>query len=212
MELERRVEQLEQEVEILKHQIQETLLDIQEKMLNRTHPSLRSAHQPPEEDEEDEALSPNERPTQLSRPKREAPRECQPEQNRPQQPNSVKANKVVSITEYTGSASKNAAMPEFTGVDWEELDRMEAWVLHKLKSMGIAKTRKLIRLHMSKGRMSKEMGTALMQFVSLYDKKQQEPPTEQTQQEEPEEQNLILRLIAGVSNAGMGRSKGRKHG
>lgn len=213
MELERRIEQLEQEVEILKHQIQETLLDIQEKMLNRTHPSLRTAtHEQPEEREPEEETPLNERPTQLHRPKNTPARE--PEQPR-QQPRAAKANKVVSITEYTGAAPKNGAVPEFKDIDWEELDRMEAWVLRKLKAMGIAKTRKLIRLHMTKGRISKDMAAALMQFVALYDKQQQpstgDAPAER-KDEEPGEQNLILRLIAGVSNAGTSITKGRKHG
>jgi len=208
MELERRIEKLEQEVEILKHQIQETLLEIQEKMLNNTYPSLRSSAQTQPEPEEE--LSPSERPTQLHRPESKSQQREQRHTQNPQPPK----QKVVSITDYTGTPAKNAPVPETSDIDWEELDRMESWVLHKLKSLGIAKTRKLIRLHMSKGRMSKEMGMALTQFVSLYDKQQREPaPTgakqEEPAQEEPGEQNLILRLIAGVSNAG---TKGRKHG
>jgi len=111
MELERRIEQLEQEVEILKHQIQETLLDIQEKMLNRTHPALRSASQEPQE-EDDEFLSPNERPTQISRPKGLSQPELEQTQSQPtsQPPLPAKPkNKVVSITEFTGNGSLGAA-------------------------------------------------------------------------------------------------------
>ncbi|MCA9912766.1 MAG: hypothetical protein KC496_05440, partial [Anaerolineae bacterium] len=165
--------------------------------------------------EPDDFISPNERPTQLSRPK--GLPQPEPEQSHPQ-PAPKPKNKVVSISEFTGKPSNTPPVPEVSGIDWEELDRMEAWVLRKLKSMGIARTRKLIRLHVTKGRLSKDMAAALMQFVALYDQQMekrqqdQQSPTQAEDNQDEGEQNLILRLIAGVSSTGTNRNKGRKHG
>lgn len=210
MDLERKVQHLEQEVEILKQQVQETPLGIQEQLLMRSHPGLRSDDTPPSD----------ERPTQPYRPPLEERLPKQPSQPSPPAPQAPpkveqkrpeKRSKVVSLQALTGVAP--APTPQ--GIDWAELDRLEAWALHKMKAMGIARTRKLIRMHMSKGRINEEIAAALLQFVALYENQKQRPAQEQAApspkvaepKSDDKHHNLILRLIAGVSNAGISRKE-----
>ena len=115
--------------------------------------------------------------------------------------------------------------------DWVNRVRLEEWTRAKLEKLGPKNTRKLLRQHVNEGRITAEVAQSLEPVIELYeasgsgkDKKgvkpqrqpeiPQEPDTTVTQNsaEDDSQQNLVLRLIAGINNAGAGVKWNRKHG
>lgn len=157
------------------------------------------------------------------------------------QPVNQHRQKVVSLEAFSGGHRQNGAnalqSDPVENVDWERLESLEQWTLNKIERIGVNKTYKLLKSYLEQGRIDRNTFDALVAVVKLYakpkkkksaqssQKSAQRKPTQQAQPRPrpqskpapPEEEgdgkhNLILRLIAGVSNASVGMSKGKKNG
>lgn len=220
MNLERRVKDLEQEVAILKGQIQETLLEIHDKLLTNQYADLRTAENRP--------THPMIQPPAAQTPKHDtAPRKHD------HAPNS----KVVTLKDFVENATLPDADQDvnqdddldITGaLDWDQLEKSEEWALRVAKRVGFQNTRELIQNMMAEGQITEANGRALLKYLKLYARRvadqrrakreghepeqdelaRQKKSTAQDDEDENVSRNLILRLIAGVGNAGM-RSKKR---
>lgn len=114
---------------------------------------------------------------------------------------------------------------------FETLSRMDAWVCNKIEHLGAQRTRSLIYTYAEQGRFNAPTTKALLQLVDAYEAENPAPssngreqtprpaaaqPTRQPHAEpdpalfdatddgEGEPRSLVLRLIAGVGNAGAG--------
>lgn len=264
MDLEQRVETLEQELQILKNQIQTTLLDIQEQLLTNAYPSLRAEDMMPESTTP--PSSKNGAPiTTLSF---NAPRDefhgGMSEDNQ-----SVPSVRQVSLNDLgpvdetrKPTVPKAGPTPQPTASDnehWQNIEALEEWATDKMKTIGLKRTKKLVKMYAEQGHFSAEEEQTLLQFVSLFEHEQRQnsrakdaapqrkaqaaerparskpatnstspvkqmqtaektrpvrpakpvapPPPETAPEDEifdDSETNLVLKLIAGVQNAGAG--------
>ena len=155
------------------------------------------------------------------------------------QPVNQHRQKVVSLDAFSSGHRQNGAnalQPDpVEDVDWERLEVLERWTLNKIERIGVNKTYKLLKSYLEQGRIDRNTFEALVAVVKLYSKPRNKKPAQPTQKpvqrpsaqhrprprqkptpsEEDEDNgnhNLILRLIAGVSNASVGMSKGKKNG
>lgn len=221
MNLERRVKDLEQEVAILKGQIQETLLEIHDKLLTNQYADLRTADN-----------RPGQRPM-IQPPASQTPKFDQVPRNHEHAPNS----KVVTLKDFVENATLPDADEEgdldsdfASPVDWDQLEKSEEWALRVAKRVGFQNTRELIQNMMADGQITEANGHALLKSLKLYARRVSDQRRAKREGQEPEHvantmqkkstaqddddddenvnRNLILRLIAGVGNAGM-RSKKR---
>lgn len=204
MDLEKRVQVLEKEVHILKGEIQALLLDMQDYLLNQTHPELRGiTPQTQQQYREDDATQPN-------------------------PPNSLRYEAAEADVPATIEVETEPAPPakakDKNG--WIPYHKLEAWTLQKLREQGVPYTRKAVDHHAMQGKFDPEYYDSIMQFIDLYELKLQSqreatvPSKAAVTQssrsklshkaKQPKshsndgESNLILRLIAGVQNAGIG--------
>lgn len=222
MNLERRVKDLEQEVAILKGQIQETLLEIHDKLLTNQYADLRSA---------------DSRPAQLPMiqpPAAQTQKFDQGARKHENAPNS----KVVTLKDFVENATLPDADDDddldsdfASQEDWDQIEKSEEWALRVAKRVGFQGTRELIQNMMADGQITEANGRALLKYLKLYARRVADQRRAKHEGHEPEQdghrtqkkstaqddgdeedenvsRNLILRLIAGVGNAGM-RSKKR---
>lgn len=127
--------------------------------------------------------------------------------------------------------------PFVVETDWETLANLEEWSANKIEALGVARTQKLIRAYGQQGRFTNQIMSALLQFVALYDEEHSSAlPTPDNPDELPsyfsdtdddyydyeddedvedhpeENRRTVLRLIAGIQNAGAGIRGKRRNG
>lgn len=123
--------------------------------------------------------------------------------------------------------------PFVTETNWQNLNELEEWACQKVDQIGVKRTKKLIANYAKQGRMTTEEKEALLKFVSVYGTERHAKANGSSDHdtlislttakqaraangravrngEEPR-QNLILRLIAGVQNAGIA-DRSKRHG
>lgn len=152
----------------------------------------------------------------------------------PPQPEVQKRTTTTRQREHKHPPSRDADAPNGWASDitetqqWLPTHKLESWALRKLNKYGAQRTRKLVEHHASEGNLDEEQVGLLMQFIDLYELKHRSapsiPPTPPSASDHqtvsvpapqaPEDveiefqdenkSNLILRLIAGVQNAGIG--------
>ncbi len=116
--------------------------------------------------------------------------------------------------------------------DWASLALLESWAEQKVAQIGTKRTKDLIRAYASEGRFDAKMKDALLQLVTIIDSEDeraqaaasaQEPPVssraskraapaQASSESDPLSQHLILKLIAGVQNAGTKNGRRKNHG
>ncbi len=109
-------------------------------------------------------------------------------------------------------------IPAFiTEAEWVSLEMLEEWVNKRVEKYGAKRTRALIKQYEAEGRLSTKTRDMLLQIISIVGIEQTPepapappphdhvPPTDlvpEARQEDETRQNTILKLIAGVQNAG----------
>lgn len=135
---------------------------------------------------------------------------------------------------YDGTSSA----PFIVETDWETLANLEEWAANKVDAIGVTRTQKLIHVYGQQGRFTHQIMSALLQFVLLYEEERTDGlPSADKHDDLPgyfddddinddsdlydyedEEVNpvqnrkTVLRLIAGIQNAGAGIRGKRRNG
>lgn len=223
MDLEQRVEILEKEVELLKGEIQALLLDMQDYLLSQAHPELRG-----------------ELPVQAVHPVAQPPASpTAPEQQPPAVPSPPPVRAVpappqpnVSDPDDTDLGTSPTLPGSAMFTDTKSPEKLQEWTMHKLKRSGSTRTREVLNRYLVNGRLSAEQYEGAMQIVERYgeaaDKMRASRTTEtpppappianpkprssNAKDESNEQTNLVLRLIAGVHNAGIGVTRRQRNG
>ncbi len=111
-----------------------------------------------------------------------------------------------------------------TEADWASLSLLESWTEEKVAQIGAKRTQDLIRAFASQGRFDAKMRDALLQLVSIISSEEERaqaqalpavpaaPSRAKTGNNNSLSQSLILKLIAGVQNAGTDVSRRKNHG
>lgn len=131
----------------------------------------------------------------------------------------------------------SSIQPPVKGVDWTTLADLETWVQEKLIQLGTQRTRELIEMYAEQERFTRKIEKALLKFIDQHEEqhhtvmnsKQRRtrtaevpavtvnaaaPPAPRADAapEDHETRNVVLRLIAGVNNAGANVKWTRKNG
>jgi hypothetical protein len=134
----------------------------------------------------------------------------------------------LAVPDPVVSAPPTTSLTLSSGPDWTSLNRLAEWVGNKVKDIGIDATKDIIELNAQRGTFSPEVKAALTQLVALYDedgalntgkidaaleglnKPPEIDPEDSRALQQSETSRLILRLIAGVQNAGAGIPRKKK--
>jgi hypothetical protein len=212
MELEQRVQALEQELQILKNQIQVTLLEIQEQLLTNSYPTLRA--------DQNTASQPT--PSALPNPAAQTHKVDVPYVN--QWGADLEETQVSRPNGFPRKQSSTRTTSKVEDNDWTTRADLERWVRSRIEKLGLAQTCDLIHEYQERGRFSSNVCRSMLEYAEQYDAqllteavkvKQARPaakPKKNTRKPDPqpetvkhsEEQSVVLRLIAGVANAGAG--------
>lgn len=178
MDLEKRVEQLEQELQILKNQIQPSLLDIREFVLTNAYPSLRA----------EAPATP--RPVVYREPEPEAA---------PETPLPVRKVNLNEVETQPVSTQPRPVEEQLSThkMNWSALHKLEDWVSRKVEKYGVQRTIRFIDKSAESGKISSDTHELLLKLVNLHQAGHEQPEEETT-----DRRNIVLRLIAGVGNAG----------
>jgi hypothetical protein len=119
-------------------------------------------------------------------------------------------NTPLPFTQSEEDAPPIVAQTELLGkADWDTLELLEDWVTRKIKQFGPKHTRELIKAYADQGHFDMRMKAILLQLASIISSEDGTPPAPVPQEEEELPQKTILRLIAGLQNAGI-TSNGRR--
>ena len=139
--------------------------------------------------------------------------------------------KTTSVPQRKSLPPQPEAIPSDESTTWIALKPLAEWVGQKVKAIGVNRTRDFVKQSAQKGHFTAEVKDALLQLVALYDEDGslntqgldavlealsetpipvQLKPLSNT--EKDENQRLVLRLIAGVQNAGAGIVRRKKNG
>ncbi|MBI5958727.1 MAG: hypothetical protein HY866_08330 [Chloroflexi bacterium] len=114
-----------------------------------------------------------------------------------------------------------------TEADWASLSLLESWAEQKVQQIGAKHTKELIKAYAAQGRFDSKMKEALLQLVTIISSEDDLPLAPYTPPADPPKhgatsqpdadteqlpQNLILKLIAGVQNAGTNTTRRKNNG
>jgi hypothetical protein len=113
-----------------------------------------------------------------------------------------------------------------TEADWAVLGQLETWVNYRVREYGASYTREMIAVYEAQGRFDSKVKKVLLQLVSIIAAEGREtspskaavgPIRSEAAASRKDDGNqpsprLILKLIAGVQNAGVGTSRRNDHG
>ncbi len=224
MDLEKRVEELEKEVELLKVQIQATLLDIQETLLTRSYPDLRV--------DDDHRSAPSTRPdvrsavlatedgdhTRWQNPVRQVRINSEEEhaQEPTSQPAVVRAVKVpaapppdITRPQYTEAAPRPKAARNPVANQPKPSQPPQKGVTPPQAPAKPANTQARTRTSAASQTVPSKSSDAAKSATNRTAPKATTPAEAETAASIPEQNSLVLRLIAGIHNAGAGISKKR---
>jgi hypothetical protein len=111
-------------------------------------------------------------------------------------------------TAYQNSKARSTFDPEQAN--------LEAWVRNKVEQVGVDRTWELIQLYTQKGHITSEIRDTLLQALAPYAEQTEPerpqrrvalPPTDEDEEPGDNTQRMVLRLIAGVQNAGVGLAR-----